>query len=323
MLFDQVKGRKWDPGMDLPQGCNPRIRMKPGDLNKCPRDGEGTLENPMVIWAARLTKDQREELTVPEFEDEADLYRAIDANTDMAKTVAIRCGCTVVWIICPVHNSKYAQENGERVPIKWDSAGNPTDYLIVDADPHLTVRLGTSEDVCVLHGHINVNVDERGFPTTFMTRFQRHCEGHVTDDDERPFELFEWTEESSADEYQRQAKADYELFKRLTMRGEGWEMEDVGKADRDYKPPDHMEALLENDAKYVPVVSEAECSDPEYDDYIVSQWSPYERRPANPGPERFISTRNFGYNVRHFRSRLGGLSRYVRHHTQGFWRQGG
>ncbi|KAI1800526.1 hypothetical protein F4811DRAFT_566875 [Daldinia bambusicola] len=320
MLFDKAKGRKWDPGMDLPHGCNPRIRMKPDDLKKCPRDGEGTIENPMVIWTARLTGKQRQELTVPEFEDEADLYRAIDANTDMAKTVAVRCGCTVVWIVCPVHNSKYAHENGERVPTKWDDAGNPTDYLVVDADPHLTIRLGTSEDVCVLHGHVNVNVDERGFPTTFMTKFQRHCEGHITDGDERPFELFEWTEESPSEEHHRQANADYELFKNLTMRDDGWEIKDLGSKDTDYEPPEHLEAMLESDAQYVPIVNEGEHSDPEYDNCLVRQWNPYQTRPAQPRPEKHILTYNFGYNVRQFNSRLGGLSRYAHHWTAALWR---
>ncbi|KAI1470910.1 uncharacterized protein F4812DRAFT_456920 [Daldinia caldariorum] len=319
MIFDQAKGRKWDPGMELPKGGAHKLRVKPEDIEKFPRDGEGTLENPMVIWAARLTEEQRNELRIPEFEDEEDLYRAVDANTDMAKTVAVRCGCTVVWIICPVHKSKYAYENGEKVPTNWDNAGNPKEYLVVDADPHLTIRLGTDEDACLLHGHINVNVDERGFPTTFMTKFQRHCEGHVTDGDERPFELFEWTEESSAEEHHRQANADYELFKAMTMREEGWESEDLGKSDTDYKPPDHLEAMLKSDAQYVPVVDEREHSDPEYDNYIVRRWNPYRTDPAKPRHEKSILTYNFGYNVRQFKSRLGGLSRYVHYRTQALW----
>ncbi|KAI0852801.1 hypothetical protein F5Y00DRAFT_258058 [Daldinia vernicosa] len=273
MTFDIANGsfnRKWEPGMDLPRGSAPRLRMKPDDLIECPREGDGTLENPMVIWAARLTKKQREELTIPEFEDEADLYRAIDANTDIAKTVAVRSGCTVVWIICPVHESKYVFENGERVPTKWNNAGEPTDYLVVDADPHMTLRLGTSEDLCQLHGHVNVLKDERGFPTTFMTKFQRHCSGHVTDGDERPLELFEWNEKgTAAEERLRQAAADYELFKTLTVRSEGWEF-DEGNRDTDYKPPDHLEAILDNDAKYSPLVNEEdECIDPAFEDYII------------------------------------------------------
>ncbi|KAI1650439.1 uncharacterized protein F4817DRAFT_356723 [Daldinia loculata] len=320
MLFDKAKGRKWEPGMDLPRGGKPRLRIKPDDLKKCPRDGEGTLDNPMVIWAARLTKKQRQELTVPEFEDEADLYRAIDANADIAKTVAIRSGCTVVWIICPVHTSKYVYENGERVPTKWDDAGNPTDYLVVEADPHMTLRLGTSEDVCLLHGHANVLVDERGFPTTFTTGFQRRCNERLTDGDHRVLELFEWTEESSTEEYFRQANADYELFKTLTMRDEGWEIDDLGNQDADYNPPDHIETILENDAKYVPVVNEeAEYISPAFEDYIVHNWSPYRRWPGEPRIEGSISTRNFGFNIRQSRYKSPNISRYFNRRPEVIW----
>lgn len=98
----KINSRQWNPGMPLPSGGPPNIRMRREDLKACHRDGQGTLDNPMVIWTARLTDKQRHEVTVPEFEHEANLYRAIDTNADIAKTAAIRAGCTVVWIVCPV-----------------------------------------------------------------------------------------------------------------------------------------------------------------------------------------------------------------------------
>ncbi|KAI2620635.1 hypothetical protein GGS26DRAFT_601594 [Hypomontagnella submonticulosa] len=289
--------RKWDPGMDLPRGAPPRIRMRQEDLRQCPRDGEGTLENPLVIWVARLTDEQRDELAVPEFEHEADLYRAVDANTDIAKTVAVRSGCTVVWIICPVHEKKYAHdENGDKIPTMWDEEGNPIEYLVVDADPHITIRLGTSENLCVLHGHINVLVDERGFPTTFMTSFQRQRHGHITDGDDRTFELFEWFEKGSSTERRlQQEAADYELFRTITVNCEEWEIEDAGKSDPDYIPPDHIELLNENSVEHVPDCSnEVPGLDAEFEDYIINKWSPYRG-------ERSMPNKNFGYSARRLR----------------------
>ncbi|KAI1379631.1 hypothetical protein F4677DRAFT_442606 [Hypoxylon crocopeplum] len=313
MSFDIAKGslmRKWDPGMDVPRGIEPRIRMKAEDLRNCPRDGEGTLDNPLVIWAAHLTPEQRDELSVPEFEHEPDLYRAIDANTDIAKTVAVRSGCTVVWIICPVHDSKYVyDENGDRVPTKWDRHGNPVEHLVVKADPHITVRLGTSEDVCVLHGHINVVVDEKGFPTGFMNMFQRRQNGHLTNDDDRSLELFEWADKcDSVQERLRKEAADYELFKTLTTScDQDWEMEDREGKDPDYEPPDHMEAIHQNNAQYIPrYPEEATKLDPEFEDYIVRRWSPYNEGRCS------VSARNFGYNTRRPRYARNWQERHAR-----------
>ncbi|KAI0111721.1 hypothetical protein F4814DRAFT_441053 [Daldinia grandis] len=321
MLFDKVRGQKWEPGMDLPQGGKQRLRMKPDELEKCPRDGKGTLDNPTVIWAARLSEKQRLELAVPEFENEKDLYDAIDANADIAKTVAVRSRCTVVWIMCPVHTSKYVYDNGVKVPTKWDDVGNPTNYLVVEADPHMTLRLGTSEDVCLLHGHANVLVDERGFPTTFTTEFQRRCDGRLTDGDDRVLELFEWTEEPSTTKHFRQANADYKLFKKLTIRDEGWEIDDLEDEDVDYEPPDHIETILENDAKYVPMVGEEpEYISPELEDYIVRNWSPYQGWPRESRIKEYITTRNFGYNTRQSRYKSSNPSRYFNRRSGVVWR---
>ncbi|KAI0388097.1 hypothetical protein F5Y04DRAFT_286992 [Hypomontagnella monticulosa] len=305
--------RKWEPGMDLPRGAPPRIRMRPEDFKKCPRDGAGTLENPLVIWAARLTQEQRGELAIPEFEHEADLYRAIDANADIAKTVAIRSGCTVVWIICPVHQKKYAyDENGDKIPTMWDDEGNPIQYLVVDADPHLTLRLGTSEDVCVLHGHVNVAVDERGFPTTFMTNVQRRRNGHITDGDDRTFELFEWVETGAASERRlRREAADYELFKTLTINYEDWEIEDAGKGDPDYVPPDHIDLLNENDMEYVPDCSkEIQGLNSEFEEYMTQRWSPYN--------DILQIIRNFGYGTQRFYPRYNSWDNQRRQPLMGY-----
>ncbi|KAI2621187.1 hypothetical protein GGR54DRAFT_647230 [Hypoxylon sp. NC1633] len=293
--------------MDLPRGGRPNIKMSQAELARCPRDGEGTLENPMVIWVARLTEGQRAELAVPEFEDEADLYRAIDSNADIAKTAAIRAGCTVVWIVCPVHRSKYVyDENGDKVPTRWDSNGNPLEYYVQDADPHLTVRLGTSEDVCLLHGHINVMVDERGFPTGFMNKFQRRQNGHLTNDDDRTLELFEWNmRQEATKERLRKENADYELFKTLTLSHTGvWEMEDDGEDDPDYScsqfqalGDDNMEFALDS-------TEEATGLSAEFEEYIVRRWSPYRFGGS------FASVQNFGFNTRKMSS-THGLSAYV------------
>ncbi|KAI2465854.1 hypothetical protein F4781DRAFT_445629 [Annulohypoxylon bovei var. microspora] len=265
--------KPWNFGMALPRGGPPKIRMKEEDLRECPRDGQGTLDNPLVIWAARLTDTQRRELAVPEFDYEEDLYRAIDANADMAKTAAIRAQCTVAWIICPVHSSKYVYDrDGNKIPTKWDRNGNPVEYLVTDADPHLTVRLGTREDLVHVHGHINVVVDKRGFPTDFMKSYQRRQNGHLTNGDDRTMELFEWGNRGNLNEERaRQEAADYELFKTSTVSREiGWEIED-DKDDDDY-----VEKICNFDIpEYDPMDYEGEYNDestglnPEFEEYLV------------------------------------------------------
>ncbi|XDG09198.1 hypothetical protein ABKA04_008813 [Annulohypoxylon sp. FPYF3050] len=248
--------------------------MRPDDLTKCPRDGEGTLDNPMVIWAARLTPEQRQELAVPEFECEADLYRAIDANADMAKTAAIRAGCTIAWIICPIHTSKYVyDEDGNKIPIRYDRSGKPVQFAVTDADPHLTVRLGTSEDLCHLHGHINVILDKRGFPIDFMKSFQRRQNGHLTGGDDRSMELFEWgTKDEYEQERLRMEAADYELFKTKTVnRGRDWEIEDdmndddYVDANYDIEIPDYNPMEYQREPYH-----ESAGFDPESEDYLVA-----------------------------------------------------
>ncbi|KAI1386762.1 S-adenosyl-L-methionine-dependent methyltransferase [Hypoxylon trugodes] len=291
----EVFTRRWNPGMSLPVGGQPQIKMGIEKLRQCPRDGKGTLEDPLVIWAAHLTDRQRRELRIPEFEQEEDLYRAIDANADVAKTAAIRSGCTVVWIICPVHTSKYAHdENGDRVPIKWDHAGNPAEYLVLDADPHITVKLGVSEDLCLLHGHINVRIDERGFPTQFMSSFQRYESGHITDGDDRVLELFEWRDKGDLTAHLiQQEAAYYKLFSTMTVSCSGeWELEDLEHDDPDYKPPEHLELLFQNNTQYVPDNSEeASMINGSLEEYLVRKWSPYEKG------EGIVSMHNFGYNT--------------------------
>ncbi|KAI0900072.1 hypothetical protein F4806DRAFT_493067 [Annulohypoxylon nitens] len=274
--------------------------MRPEDLNKCPRDGEGTFDNPMVIWAARLTPKQRQELAVPEFEYEEDLYRAIDANADMAKTAAIRAGCTVVWIICPVHTSKYVyDEEGNKIPTRYDRYGNPVQFAVTDADPHLTVRLGTSEDSCHLHGHINVVLDRRGFPTDFMKSYDRLQNGHLTNGDDRTMELFEWgTRGDLEQERLEKEAADYEFFKAKTVSGgRGWEIEDDEKdsdyEDRDYgfEIPDYNPLEFQHEPYY-----EQAGFNPESEEYLVRKWNPYREHGYA------ISMKEFGYDTRRFRN---------------------
>lgn len=304
--------------MDLPRGARPNIRMSQEELERCPRDGKGTLDDPLVIWAARLTDRQRGELAVPEMEEEADLYRAVDANTDIAKAAAVRSGCTVAWIICPVHAKKYVYDrSGNRIPTKWDRYGNPTEYRVVDADPHVTVRLGMSEDLCVLHGHLNVLVDERGFPVTFMSSFQRLQSGRLTNNDDRPLELFEWIDkEVSNQELLEQEAADYELFKTLTVsNAEGWEIEEE-QNDNDYDPGTQFEAPSNQNTYYIPR-EENTGLDPEFEDYIVRKWSPYQRHPTNyQGGGPFTSVHNFGYDTRKFNRYYSDRSHYSQSHCR-------
>ncbi|KAI1460384.1 hypothetical protein F4805DRAFT_417366 [Annulohypoxylon moriforme] len=293
MVSDNSISKPWNFGMALPRGGPPNLRARHQDLVNYPRDGEGTLDNPMVIWAARLTERQRRELAVPEFEDEEDLYRAIDANADMAKTAAIRAGCTVVWILCPVHTSKYVYDrDGNKIPTILDRNGNPVEYRVADADPHLTVRLGTSEDLCHLHGHINVVLDERGFPTDFMKSFQRRQNGHLTNNDDRTMELFEWGNKSGLQQEQFEKEAaDYELFKTKTIsRGPGWEIEDDAD-DEDYNETDDIEMPDYNPIEYEPTGLNAE-----FEEYLVRRWNPYRENGYA------ISIQKFGYDTRKFRS---------------------
>ncbi|KAI1086576.1 hypothetical protein F5B19DRAFT_487382 [Rostrohypoxylon terebratum] len=264
--------KPWNFGMVLPRGSPPNINMRPEDLTKCPRD----------------------ELAVPEFEYEEDLYRAIDANADMAKTAAIRAGCTVVWIICPIHTSKYVyDDDGNKIPMKYNRHGKP-------------VSLGTSEDSCHLHGHLNVVLDKKGFPVDFMKN-----------GDARTMELFEWdTRRNYEEEKYLMEAADYEFFKAKTVtRGEGWEIEDdeedgnYAVTNYDFEIPDYNPLEFQRERYY-----EQAGFNPHSEDYLVRKWNPYREYGHD------ISINEFGYSTQRFRNHHNPSPRKQRSHRSKHYR---
>lgn len=157
------------------------------------------------------------------------------------------------------------------------------------------MKMGTSEDVCLLHRHINVTVDEKGFPTVLMAKFQRRQNRNLTDNDDRTLELFEWVIRTElAQELQQKESSDYKLFKTRTVGGgggEGWKIEnedgDSGYEDESYC---ELEARDVDCMDWTPTGGEeATGLDPEFEECIVRKWNPYREG------GHFISVRNFGY----------------------------
>ncbi|KAI1493625.1 hypothetical protein F5X96DRAFT_666541 [Biscogniauxia mediterranea] len=87
-------------------------------------------------------------------------------------------GLRFVWIISANHDQKYCYDkSGKRIQIIEN------------------VRLGTDENTCMLHGHINVTVNKDNVATGFMEEGSRK---YITEGDDRILELWEYSKRPNA-----------------------------------------------------------------------------------------------------------------------------
>lgn len=113
------------------------------------------------------------------------------AVMNIARQLAIEAQCAYVWIRRGNHDMKYIHNpDGTRV-VKFDHNGCPTGFVMVEADPHITLSLGVDDQTLVIHGHINVIENDAKVPVGIMQEGTRE---HVTGGDGRVLELFEWVD---------------------------------------------------------------------------------------------------------------------------------
>ncbi|KAL7619457.1 hypothetical protein AAE478_009996 [Parahypoxylon ruwenzoriense] len=168
---------RWTLDMGLPEG-RPRPVFT-GETEEERLSGSGTVEDPLIVWLAKI----------PPPDSDAGI---ITANQDIARQAAMSLGdITHVYIRCAAQTSKFVDRDGKRIPI-WNPDNIYFRHRTAPADAHLALAFGTDADTLVLHGYVNVDVDEDGKPIDFAT--SRNPE-NVVDGDDRIFELFPYEEE--------------------------------------------------------------------------------------------------------------------------------
>ncbi|KAI2628223.1 hypothetical protein GGS21DRAFT_540604 [Xylaria nigripes] len=150
---------KWHQGQPIPpafEPCKDNREEREYDLALCDPNrcfGKGVKDDPLVVWLNppdRLDRD------------------VIWAHNNFAKAIAKLLGFTHTWIIKGAHNEQYARDKeGRKILI------GPNQYLIRDADMHITLRLGTDLYACRLASHAYVLLSERGTPERYMDELSR------------------------------------------------------------------------------------------------------------------------------------------------------
>ncbi|KAI1378069.1 hypothetical protein F4677DRAFT_443983 [Hypoxylon crocopeplum] len=163
--------KRWDTDMEMPRG-GPRPKFI-GESEEDRTSGSGTVDDPLIVFLGKIPVD--EEIKI--------------ANQDIAREAALRFkSITHIYIRCAAQSSMFVDRDGKRIPI-W----NPDRILFYHetkaADPHISLMFGTDASNLVLHGYINVTVDEDGKPTDFASS---RNEDYVVDGDDRIFELFQY-----------------------------------------------------------------------------------------------------------------------------------
>ncbi|KAI0838442.1 hypothetical protein F5Y06DRAFT_303764 [Hypoxylon sp. FL0890] len=167
--MDPTETKYWDMGMKIPQG-----RPRPKFIGESEEDrisGSGTVKDPKIVWLGKIPLDAETK----------------KANEDAARRAASSLKTiTHIYIRCAAQSTKFVDRDGKRISI-WNPDSIRFWHRTTAADPHISLALGTNADNLVLHGYINVAVDENDNPTDFAT--SRNPD-YVVDGDDRIFELF-------------------------------------------------------------------------------------------------------------------------------------
>ncbi|KAI0599561.1 hypothetical protein F4775DRAFT_591346 [Biscogniauxia sp. FL1348] len=174
------RGVAWNIGMPLPRGRVPCLNY--GRKGKSDGGYPSSSRNYGKDWVGDYPQEGGW--------DDIPRGRAVE---QIANEVLDMTGLRFVWIISPNHDQKYCyDESGKRIQViengkkKWKTE---------KADHHITVRLGTDENTCMLHGHINVTVNKDNVVTGFMEEGSRK---YITEGDDRIIELWEYTKRPNA-----------------------------------------------------------------------------------------------------------------------------
>ncbi|KAI1764645.1 hypothetical protein GGR53DRAFT_530305 [Hypoxylon sp. FL1150] len=126
----------WVKGMALGRGArhSPDFQKR---INKSKRQsGSGTIRDPMVIWCIPAFSYERR-LSAKEEER----YRALET---IIKQETRECGLSFAWVSAEDH------------PYSTTSRNTNIGRTMSMDDFHVTVRMGSSTNICNLHGHIYI-----------------------------------------------------------------------------------------------------------------------------------------------------------------------
>ncbi|KAI1077763.1 hypothetical protein F5B20DRAFT_252387 [Whalleya microplaca] len=171
------RGKAWNIGMDLPPGKIPSLNY--GKKGKTDGGYPPTSTGYGKNWVGDYPTEDNS--------DWNDFARG-GAIEGIVNSILKLTTLRHVWIIFANHDKKYCyDEDGRRIPIYENGKRK---WKMEPADEHITVRFGTDENKCMLHGHIYVTVDEQKVPTGLMKEGTRK---YITNGDERILELWEYT----------------------------------------------------------------------------------------------------------------------------------
>ncbi|KAI0448364.1 hypothetical protein F5B21DRAFT_522208 [Xylaria acuta] len=156
MKNDKNIWQHWDSIPPAYEPCKNDREEREYDLalsnpNRC--FGRGTVDDPLVVWIDR-----------PAYRNRGLVW----AHNNFAKSIAKVLGFTHTWIIKGAHDLQYARDKeGNKIRI------DPDKWLLLNADMHITLRLGTDLYSCRLSAHAYVVLDEDGNPARYMTELAR------------------------------------------------------------------------------------------------------------------------------------------------------
>ncbi|KAI1863717.1 uncharacterized protein JN550_009417 [Neoarthrinium moseri] len=79
------------------------------------------------------------------------------AAVELVRKVAKRCRCNIIWIMGGLHS---------QATTGWVKTATGHVREMADDDCHITVRMGTAENICKLHGHIYIHKEKEWIMTS-------------------------------------------------------------------------------------------------------------------------------------------------------------
>ncbi|KAI0409246.1 hypothetical protein F4802DRAFT_593527 [Xylaria palmicola] len=152
----------WVPGMQPPRGLAHTEDFKTRLKTRHRAHGEGTIDNPRIVWACRPPPQGVEEIE------------------NIVREQTSKCLQSFVWITMGIHNKSTVLKT-----IEADGVSR----IMADDDPHVTIRMGPSATTIALSGHLYVHQEVRGVQKV-ATRLMTEDERSVING--RPVQMWVW-----------------------------------------------------------------------------------------------------------------------------------
>ncbi|KAK6822392.1 hypothetical protein PG989_001287 [Apiospora arundinis] len=137
---------KWEVNQALPVGGPLRTERYDAFSSRW-TTGKGTTKEPAVYWNSRGNVRVLQEAAP---ESDPDFYLIETSRFAIREVIKLRKGIRHIWLRMHVHSSAYTRTKDTNLPTGETE----------DADPHITVFLGTEKDHMNLHGHFYVKWPE-------------------------------------------------------------------------------------------------------------------------------------------------------------------